>query len=46
MRVLVIEDDEEMAEAIAFGLRQTGMAEMWRSTARRDCSARSSTTTT
>ena len=26
MRVLVIEDDEEMAEAIAFGLRQTGMA--------------------
>jgi DNA-binding response OmpR family regulator len=24
--VLVIEDDEEMAEAIAFGLRQTGMA--------------------
>ena len=26
MRVLVIEDDEEMAEAIAFGLRQTGTA--------------------
>ena len=26
MRVLVIEDDEEMAEAIAFGLRQTGIA--------------------
>ncbi len=26
MRVLVIEDDEEMAGAIAFGLRQTGMA--------------------
>jgi len=26
MRVLVIEDDEEMAQAIAFGLRQTGMA--------------------
>ena len=26
MRVLVIEDDEEMAEAIAFGLRQVGMA--------------------
>jgi DNA-binding response OmpR family regulator len=26
VRVLVIEDDEEMAEAIAFGLRQTGMA--------------------
>ena len=26
MRVLVIEDDEEMAEAIAFGLRQSGMA--------------------
>jgi DNA-binding response OmpR family regulator len=26
MRVLVIEDDEEMAEAIAFGLRQNGMA--------------------
>jgi DNA-binding response OmpR family regulator len=26
MRVLVIEDDEEMARAIAFGLRQTGMA--------------------
>jgi DNA-binding response OmpR family regulator len=26
MRVLVIEDDEEMAEAIAFGLRQAGMA--------------------
>jgi DNA-binding response OmpR family regulator len=26
MRVLVIEDDEEMAEAIAIGLRQTGMA--------------------
>jgi DNA-binding response OmpR family regulator len=26
MRVLVIEDDGEMAEAIAFGLRQTGMA--------------------
>jgi DNA-binding response OmpR family regulator len=26
VRVLVIEDDEEMAEVIAFGLRQTGMA--------------------
>jgi DNA-binding response OmpR family regulator len=26
VRVLVIEDDKEMAEAIAFGLRQTGMA--------------------
>ncbi|HTZ64124.1 MAG TPA: response regulator transcription factor [Solirubrobacteraceae bacterium] len=26
MRVLVIEDDEEMAEAVAFGLRQTGLA--------------------
>jgi DNA-binding response OmpR family regulator len=26
MRVLVIEDDEEMAQAIAFGLRQTGIA--------------------
>jgi DNA-binding response OmpR family regulator len=26
MRVLVIEDDQEMAEAIAFGLRQTGTA--------------------
>jgi DNA-binding response OmpR family regulator len=26
MRVLVIEDDEEMAETIAFGLRQRGMA--------------------
>jgi DNA-binding response OmpR family regulator len=26
MRVLVVEDDEEMAEAVAFGLRQTGMA--------------------
>ena len=26
VRVLVIEDDEEMAEAVAFGLRQTGMA--------------------
>jgi DNA-binding response OmpR family regulator len=26
VRVLVIEDDEEMAEAIAFGLRQTGTA--------------------
>jgi DNA-binding response OmpR family regulator len=26
VRVLVIEDDEEMAEAIAFGLRQRGMA--------------------
>jgi DNA-binding response OmpR family regulator len=26
VRVLVIEDDEEMAQAIAFGLRQTGMA--------------------
>jgi DNA-binding response OmpR family regulator len=26
MRVLVVEDDGEMAEAIAFGLRQTGMA--------------------
>jgi DNA-binding response OmpR family regulator len=26
VRVLVIEDDQEMAEAIAFGLRQTGMA--------------------
>jgi DNA-binding response OmpR family regulator len=26
VRVLVIEDDEEMAEAIAFGLRQGGMA--------------------
>ena len=26
VRVLVIEDDEEMAEAIAFGLRQAGMA--------------------
>jgi DNA-binding response OmpR family regulator len=26
MRVLVIEDDEEMAQAIAFGLRQNGMA--------------------
>jgi DNA-binding response OmpR family regulator len=26
VRVLVVEDDEEMAEAVAFGLRQTGMA--------------------
>ncbi len=26
VRVLVIEDDEEMAEAVAFGLRQTGIA--------------------
>jgi DNA-binding response OmpR family regulator len=26
VRVLVVEDDEEMAQAIAFGLRQTGMA--------------------
>ncbi len=26
VRVLVIEDDREMAEAVAFGLRQTGMA--------------------
>jgi DNA-binding response OmpR family regulator len=26
MRVLVVEDDEEMAEAVAFGLRQTGLA--------------------
>jgi len=26
VRVLVIEDDEEMAEAVAFGLRQAGMA--------------------
>lgn len=26
VRVLVIEDDDEMAEAVAFGLRQTGMA--------------------
>jgi DNA-binding response OmpR family regulator len=26
MRVLVVEDDAEMAEAVAFGLRQTGLA--------------------
>jgi DNA-binding response OmpR family regulator len=26
MRVLVIEDDQELAEAVAFGLRQTGLA--------------------
>ena len=46
MRVLVIEDDEELAETVAAGLRMRGWRSMSRSTARPAWRARSSTTTT